>query len=92
MIGKVLGASDDPRFSESRKPQRLRLVELRILEGGEPYKSIDQRVPQSSLAMNSMFADTTLTCAAWGRQFAVRIGAWTEAMSTWIVDCVLAES
>ena len=36
MIGKVLGATDDPGFAKGRKPQRLRFVELRILECREP--------------------------------------------------------
>jgi len=46
MVGEVLGAPDDSRFSEGRKPQRLRLVELWILECGAPDKPIDQRIRQ----------------------------------------------
>ena len=49
MLRVVLGATDDPRLVPHRYPHGLGLVELRILEGGQPDESVGQCLRQLRL-------------------------------------------
>src|SRR5262249_15484389 len=40
VLRKILGARDDARLAVRRKPHRLRLGELRVLERSEPKQSV----------------------------------------------------
>ena len=42
VLGEVLGAGDDPRRAARRQPHALLLVELGVLEGGEPLDLVEQ--------------------------------------------------
>ena len=43
MLREVLTTGDNTRLTVGRKPHRLRLVELGVLESGEPQKPIEHR-------------------------------------------------